>query len=210
MQQRIVSPELLDNLDSDDPAAIRSRRDLRVINRIMQGEKWILSQLTPMRDITRVIELGAGEGLLTRKMHTARPDITITAVDLAPRPPELPANIEWLQGDVLEIDHVYDGSTAIVANLFIHHFENVVLEKWSVKWSDAGAILLAEPHRSVTSIRLGWLMYPFVNHVTRHDMRVSIEAGFRLGEIHKLLGNHWQWQDDCNCVGSLRCKGVKR
>ncbi len=209
MEQRVVRPELLDELDSNDPAAIRSRRDLRVINRLMRGEQWIVNQLTPMRNITRVIELGAGDGILTRKMHAARPDIAITAVDLAPRPPDLPAGIKWLQKNVLEIDLACDGSTAIVANLFIHHFDNDVLESWSTKWRDAGAVLLAEPYRSTTSICLGWLMYPFVNHVTRHDMRVSIEAGFRPDEVQNLLGNNWKWEAGRNFPGSLRCKGVK-
>jgi 2-polyprenyl-3-methyl-5-hydroxy-6-metoxy-1,4-benzoquinol methylase len=210
MEQRVVRPELLDELDSDDPAAVRSRRDLCIINRIMRGEKWIVHHLTPMRGITKVIELGAGEGILTRKMHTARPDISITAVDLAPRPSGLPSDIEWQQTSVLEMDYACDDSTAIIANLFIHHFENNVVRALSQNWRDAGAILIAEPYRSIAFIRMGRLMYPFVNHVTRHDMKISIEAGFHPGELQKLLGDNWAWEEDWNFVGSIRCKGVRR
>ena len=47
---RQVLPELLDHLQADDPEAIRSRRDLRVINFLMGNERWILSSLLKNED----------------------------------------------------------------------------------------------------------------------------------------------------------------
>ena len=210
MNQRVITPELLDGLDSGDPDAIRSRRDLRVINQIMRGELWIVNQLKNMNNISKVIELGAGEGTLSRKIQKARPEVSITAVDLAPRPANFPAEIQWLQQDALELDDHYDASTAIVANLFIHHFDDDVIRTWSKTWTEAGAILLAEPYRSIRFVRMGKLMHPFVNHVTRHDMKVSIEAGFQSGDLPILLGDNWLWHEESNMFGSIRCKGVKR
>ncbi|MFK7911898.1 MAG: hypothetical protein AB8F34_15055 [Akkermansiaceae bacterium] len=210
MEKRVVQPELLDELDSNDPAAIRSRRDLRVINRIMRGDNWILKQLNELHNIERVIEIGAGEGILSRKILKAKPSMKITAVDLAPRPKGLVEEIEWRQESAIDFDYACDASTAIVANLFIHQFENDVLRSWGENWRGVGALLLAEPYRSIASIRMGRTMYPFVNYVTRHDMKKSIEAGFHPGEMQSLLGDYWAWEEDWNFVGSLRCKGVRK
>lgn len=210
MKQRVVRPELLDELDSHDPHAIRSRRDLRMINQIIRGENWILKNLKAQKQIQKVIELGAGEGTLCRKIHQTRPDITITAVDLAPRPTGLPVAIKWQQENILQTDLNYDESTAIVANLFLHHFQDDVIIQLSTTWNQAGMILLAEPYRSSSAIHMAKLLHPFINHVTRHDMKISIKAGFLLGEIPALLGNDLLWEENLNPLGSLRCKGVRK
>lgn len=63
--KRVVEPELLDELSSDDPAAIRSRRDLRMINWFMGNEGWIQRQI---EEGESMVELGAGTGELTGKL----------------------------------------------------------------------------------------------------------------------------------------------
>ena len=64
LMKREVRPELLDSLPGDDPEAVRSRRDLRLINFLMGNERWILRHV----DEGAVIELGAGSGDLTRRL----------------------------------------------------------------------------------------------------------------------------------------------
>ncbi|MCU0753184.1 MAG: hypothetical protein MUC40_09220 [Akkermansiaceae bacterium] len=50
MKSRIVEPEILDHLPHDDPAARRSRLDLRRINFLMGNERWILRVLGRLPD----------------------------------------------------------------------------------------------------------------------------------------------------------------
>ena len=70
MMNRIVTDETLDGLAEDDPAAMRSRRDLQRIHRVM-GTRGILvkalrslSASRPPGAPLRVLELGAGDGSL--------------------------------------------------------------------------------------------------------------------------------------------------
>ena len=82
---RLVAPEILDTLSPADPRAIRSRRDLRLINWFMRGESWILAQLEELAP-TKIIELGAGTGALTNRIAEKFPDVEVIGVDLMPRP----------------------------------------------------------------------------------------------------------------------------
>ena len=50
----------------------------------------------------RLIELGAGDGRLCRKVVAWFPTARVTALDLAPRPRDLPEGIAWRQGDLLD------------------------------------------------------------------------------------------------------------
>ena len=72
---RCVEAETLDHLREDDPRAIRSRRDLWRINRIM-GNTGIVDTLL-VRSLahppSRIAELGAGDGsLLLGSLNVAR------------------------------------------------------------------------------------------------------------------------------------------
>ena len=64
--QRIVAPELLDSMASDDPEAIRSRADLKFINRMMAGETWIIKEL---KKSTENIYVGASTKLQNNTKH---------------------------------------------------------------------------------------------------------------------------------------------
>jgi len=63
--KRIVEPELLDTLPSDDPRAAGSRRDLRRINAWMRNHAIMANALQTAgngRTPRQIIELGAGDG----------------------------------------------------------------------------------------------------------------------------------------------------
>src|SRR5687768_14919562 len=59
---RVVEAEILDQLPSAAEAAVRSRRDLARLNALMGHARLIRKHLAP--DITRVADLGAGDGSL--------------------------------------------------------------------------------------------------------------------------------------------------
>ncbi len=202
MVERVVKPEILDNLDATNPAAIRSRKDLRLINWCMRGESWILSQLESFDNLTKVVEVGAGDAQLTNKIKLKFPHIQIIACDLIDRPKHLHKEICWLVGDILDSD-CFDENTVVVANLFIHHLDDEALYRLSDKIRPCRALIMAEPHRYWFSKLLGYLTYPLVNNVTKHDMMVSIDAGFRFGELAGLIDLDWHW-DERAALGGIR------
>ena len=189
--ERLLEPELLDQLDPTDPEAVRSRRDLVWINRLMATEGWILSQLGKLVESTdTVIELGAGEGLLLSKVQRGFPKLRCLGYDLTPRPAELPGEIEWVSGDFMgKLDSMPLGDrTVVLANLILHHFDAADLERMREVFGQAGALLLVEPDRSKLSLWLERCILPFVGPVTRSDMMTSIRAGFAKGELEGIFG----------------------
>jgi hypothetical protein len=187
--KRVVIPELLDHLPADDPEAMRSRRDLRRINLLMGNERWVCRTVRQFPEAAGrgVVEIGAGDGILCGKLARLFPHATVAAYDLAPAPGDLDSRVEWHRGDVFAAPAPGAGGV-LVANLFLHHFEEdslAVLGRWFEKFD---VLVFNEPDRARLPRFLGWLMHPWINRVTRHDMHVSIRAGFTTGEISGLLG----------------------
>jgi hypothetical protein len=188
MKHRVVVPELLDHLPHDGPAARRSRIDLRRINFLMGNERWLIRSLKRLDGAvaSTLCEIGAGDGGLVSKVCRCFPKCRVIACDLAPRPAGLDEAVEWLAGDVFK--HPPAAGGVLLANLFLHHFEGHEMKRLGELCADHQVLLFNEPDRSHIASMLGMLLHPFVNHVTRHDMQVSIRAGFRRGEMAALLG----------------------
>jgi len=205
--ERIVKPEMLDSLEASDPAAIRSRKDLRLINWFMRGESWIISRLKNIEPFEKVIELGAGDGCLVEKIHEQFPSAQVVAIDLLDKPKHVSEEIVWEKGDVLESD-AFTSDAIVVANLFIHHLDAGELYTLGERLRPCQALIIAEPHRYWLSKCLGYLLFPVVNHVTRHDMMVSITAGFRFGELDGFLGMDRYWEEFA-ALGGIRAIASK-
>lgn len=216
--KRLVAPEILDGLSTEDPEAIRSRRDLRMINALMGNYRWIQKALVrfPNRP---VVELGAGDGGLLRLL--SRPQGTeerrLIGMDLVARPEGLESSIEWMESDVFDAlgspDFRLEGGV-VVANLFLHHFERGRLRELGAKiGKGTTALCVSEPLRSRLALMEGCLLFPLVNRITRHDMMVSIRAGFRPGELQGLLGlqeEHWVVEEQCSLLGAYRLLAWRR
>lgn len=200
--KRVVEPELLDALEADDPRAVRSRRDLRLINGLMGNERWILSQCLE----GGVVELGAGEGALTRKLAGRH---QVTGLDLQEGPAGL--DLPWVAGDLFETLPSVGGDT-VVANLILHHFQDADLARLGQLLRGRRRLVVVEPWRSRLSLLEGGLLWPLVNGVTRHDMMASIRAGFRKGELPRLLklGDDWQWREEVSLLGGIRVLAWRR
>jgi len=205
--QRLVEPELLDRLPADDPEAVRSRRDLRWINFLMDNERWLARQIAGLPSTRKgVWEIGAGEGRLLRRLASYHPEMPLTGCDLAQRPADLPERIVWRQGDVFDELPAASGGV-LVANLFLHHFDDPSLARFGSLLSGFDALCFNEPHRSSWAMAQGRLLLPFVGPVTRHDMLVSIRAGFRRGELPERLGlttGGWHVREETTWRGALR------
>lgn len=201
---RRLEPEWLDSLPPDDPGAVRARRDLRVINALMGNEGWILRQIAARPETAErgIVEFGSGDGHLLRRLARLGP---ATGCDLAPRPAGLPAEIDWRQGDLFTLTEPITGGL-LVANLVLHHFDEKGLRRIGGIAAGFETILFVEPHRSRGGLALARLLLPFMSEVTRHDMPVSIHAGFATGELARDLGlsSGWSVTESSHWRGSLR------
>jgi len=207
--QRKVEPEILDHLDANDERAVRSRKDLRLVNSFMRGEQWIIQQLKQLDvPFDTIIELGAGEGWLSNQIKTTFPNKAVVSLDLISKPSTAHEQIEWIQGDMMEYTGFTEGSV-VVANLFIHHLKQPELLRLSELISEVDAILLAEPYRANIPLIMGRCIFPLVNDVTRHDMIVSIRAGFQKNELPRILCPHFIWEESLGLFGGIRMQAVR-
>jgi hypothetical protein len=207
MMQRVVEPEILDNLAHDDPQAVRSRRDLRLVHFLMGNELWLLRVMKRHAAAAAegICEWGAGDGAFAARMADKFPDASITAVDLSPRPAGLDPRIVWHQGDLLAGAASHGG--LLVANMFLHHFEGPQLRQLGEMCCGFRVLVFNEPDRSRQALFWSTLLLPFVGQVTRHDMPVSIRAGFRRGELPAMLGlspDEWRIEETSTWRGARR------
>ncbi len=211
---RRVIPELLDELPADDPRALRSRRDLRVVNRIMGHAGMLAHALDAVatRQPLRLVELGAGDGTLLERLAQRRarrwPPAAVTVLDA--QPTVTPATLAALRGvgwtvEVIAAD-VFDWlerspaerDAIVLANLFVHHFEGERLTHLLRGIAaQAAAFVCCEPRRARLALLGSHLLWAIgCNDVTRHDAVVSVHAGFRERELtaawQRAAGTGWR------------------
>lgn len=207
---RIVQPELLDSLPAGNPEAAHSRSDLRRVNGWM-GHGRILTRALkslPATNVQRIVELGAGDGTFALSLATCLsprwPKVEITLLDqqniVAGQTLDGFRRVGWepcvVQTDVFDWFATTSQPTdLIIANLFLHHFEAARLRQLLQQAAARCSCFVAlEPRRHSIS-RLGcellWLIG--CNRVTRHDARVSVDAGFRQNELSSLWPSSSNW-----------------
>lgn len=208
---RTVRPEILDGLEPADPRAVRSRHDLQRVNRVI-GSCGILTRsmqrvLAHPRDTPlRLLELGAGDGSLAlrlaRRLAPLRPGAELTLLDR--QAPVTPATgtafallgwtlrtltadvIEWARAPTPQLPG--ERWDIILANLFLHHFEDERLrELLSAVAGRCDAFIACEPRRSLPAL-LGARLLPVlgVSADTRYDAVVSVRAGFQDSELSRM------------------------
>ena len=217
---RTVGIEALDNLATDDPAAMRSRHDLRRIHRAMGTQSIVLRAMRDMKVLRRkeaplrMLELGAGDGSLmlrvARGLAPAWSRVDLTLLDrqsLVERTTiEGYAELGWTA--VAEVADVLDWAEAcaasrwdmIVANLFLHHFDALQLRVLLAAVAARGDRFFAcEPRRDWLALAGSHLVGVIgANAVTREDAVLSVHAGFRGNELTAAWptqGIGWQLQE---------------
>lgn len=197
---RVLVPELLDSLPADHPDAIASRRDLRFLNAVMGNFRWLEKQLaTCAGGNAPIVEIGAGDGDFARRVCARNPDWAARyhALDLAPQPAVWPAGPTWHQADLWSDTGaaLLNRAGIVVANLVLHHFDDTSLRRLGSLLKNCQVILACEPCRREFHVWQGRLLFPILNRVTRHDIVVSIRAGFRGHELAEALGPSFANQD---------------
>ena len=208
---RIVQPELLDALPADDPRAIHSRRDLRRVNAWMRNHAIMAETLQSAANghtPKQIIDLGAGDGHFLRrvakKISPRWPDVSVTLLDNQKvAGMQTPASLmppgwhaEAVVADVFNWLPDAAGLDVVVANLFLHHFQDARLAELFRAVADRARLFVAiEPRRAPWPLfccRLLWLIG--CNAVTRHDAIVSVRAGFSGHELSALWPADHAWQ----------------
>jgi hypothetical protein len=221
---RVVGVEVLDGLLVTDPAARRSRRDLRRVHRVMRTRSIILGALRhvspPPAKATsfRVLELGAGDGDVmigvARTLGPHWPLVELTLLDRLALVDEETlaryATVGWVAEsrviDVLDWSAAQhrDGATErwdlIIANLFLHHFEGAPLAALlGAIAASTDRFIACEPRRSRVALAGSHLIGAIgANAVTRRDAVSSVHAGFRGKEITALWapqGAQWHLRE---------------
>ena len=206
--KRLVEPEWLDELPSDDPRAIRSRHDLLRVNAWMRHPSLMAGALQNGLNGPapgKIIELGAGDGnfLLTvaQIIATRWPDVNVTLLDLQKNvSAETLAALTGLgwRAEVLVADVFNwpptEGDVAI-ANLFLHHFADARLAELLRLISKRAKLFIAlEPRRAAWPLFCSRLLGAIgCNDVTRHDAVISVRAGFSGHELSTLWSDKANW-----------------
>lgn len=204
---RRVQNEALDHLPQTDPQAVRSRADLRRINRIMGTCSIMLRALRDLPRPARLIEFGAGDGTLmlrlAQRLAPGWPDVELTLLDrqhlLEPATLDGFEKLGW-QARVLAADmqQWIDAGSAdddsqrydlAIANLFIHHFDSRRLPPlFAAIARRADGFFACEPRRAWWPLMASHLVACVgANAVTREDAVLSVHAGFAGVE----MSAHW-------------------
>ena len=206
---RRVEREWLDDLPRNDPRAARSRRDLRVVNRIMghAGRIGEALQRNVRTATPRIAELGAGDGTLLLRVLQKSPQLgttEIVLVDIQPAVSDAAIAeyarcghrmtvaaadaVEWLGAQRSTFD-------AIIANLFLHHLERRDLEALLTRAAACSSLFIAcEPRRARLPLAASHMLgLVGCNNVTRHDAVLSVRAGFSGQELATLWPRKQGW-----------------
>ena len=209
---RRLETELLDVLPADDPAAVRSRRDLRRLNEVMLHPAIMARRMLrhSVEAPRRIIELGAGDGSLmlrlSRRLARHWSGVATILVDrqdiVTQETRQAISSLGWhedpITQDVFEYLAVAEPADIVIANLFLHHFQPPQITDIFTRCAKLAPIFIAlEPRRATLPLlgsRLIWLLG--CNHVSRHDAVASVRAGFRDGELSALWPNGQGWNFD--------------
>ena len=252
---RLVQPELLDELPPDDPRAMWSRHDLRRINAWMRNHavmaRALRKQLNGRSDGTQtaalfsdaeasgsrpraatpalhITDLGAGDGhfllRVAKRISSRWPGVRVTLLDNRQiadgQTPARFASLGWhaemVVADVFDWarkrsrrlragEWAEDQATGrqdagdpgvVIANLFLHHFDDVQLtELFRAVAGRARLFVALEPQRAAWPLfccRLLWAIG--CNSVTRYDAAVSVRAGFSGRELSALWPKDPGWE----------------
>lgn len=219
--ERVVEPELLDELSPKDGAALRSRRDIRRLNGLMGHPRIAASAISEtLRGCTkrRIVELGAGDGHLmlsvAERMRETGPGVEATLVDrldvLDPGVRERFDGLGWrIRTETADATEwlraaAPDSAEVVMANLFFHHFQpDALTEMLRLAARTARMVIALEPRRGRLPRFCGrFLWVAGCGPVTRNDGYVSICAGFAGRELTAL------WPDAANWELTERSSGL--
>ncbi len=208
---RLVEPEWLDELPSDDPDAARSRRDLCRVNVWMRHHDIMADALQNHLNGSSaeyIVELGAGDGnfllRVAQKISAHRPKVNVMLLDrqkiVQPQTLSSFESLGWhaeaVTADVFDWSHTRSLADVVIANLFLHHFDETRLVGLFRAIAGRARLLVAlEPRRARWPLFCSRLLWGIgCGPVTRHDAVLSVRAGFDGDELSRLWPADGGWQ----------------
>jgi hypothetical protein len=209
--KRLIQPEILDSLPPDDPRALRSRRDLHRVNSWMRNHSIMIGALKNHLDgpaPEQITEIGAGDGRfllrVAEKVSPRWPGVKAILIDrqkvVAPQTTAAFAKLGWraeaVVADVFDWPQTGAPDEVVIANLFLHHFDQARLAGLLRVISGRAKVFVAvEPRRFCSGFPGSQLLRLIgCSAVTRHDAAASIRAGFLAAEISALWPGKKNWQ----------------
>lgn len=215
---RTVQPELLDILPPNDPQAVHSRRDLVRVNQWMRNPMCLaaaIQQALPPQPLAFLTDLGAGDGTfllavarqLSRSNRATEPQATPVSATLLDIHRNVSATtlkaleaLGWhatpVVADVFDWQPTSGAREVVIANLFLHHFDDARLESLLRLISQRAELFIAiEPRRAPFPLFCSHLLGGIgCNAVTRHDAVVSVRAGFAGRELSARWPQPSKWR----------------
>jgi Methyltransferase domain len=209
--ERRIDAELLDLLPAGDPSAMKSRRDLKLLNVIMRNTHILAERIRQhwQGRIATLVDLGAGDGTaclaVARRLAPLWPDVSLTLLDrqelVSRSTTEEFERLGWRAeivvsdvSDYLRASH--DRPVDIIlANLFLHHFhDRRLIDLLHLISSKARLFVAVEPRRCWRSLAASRCVGMIgCNRVTRHDALASARAGFSGMELTHLWPSRGGW-----------------
>jgi 2-polyprenyl-3-methyl-5-hydroxy-6-metoxy-1,4-benzoquinol methylase len=214
MAHRTVAPEWLDQLPAQDPRAVQSRRDLRLLNFWMGNVRTmhtVLAGFCKAVSPMRLAELGAGDGTFFLRLARSlgRPPLGAKVFLVDQRPSVSSSTraacagmgwtVEIVAANVFEWLPAQERFDVLIANLFLHHFEPSALRVLlGLIGQNSRFMAACEPRRCALALTAGCLLRLLgCNVVTRHDAPISVRAGFRAGELSAAWpAPHWKLREE--------------
>lgn len=203
--KRVLVPELLDLLAAEDPRAIRSRRDLALINAVMGQSRIMAKALARFEPPRLLADLGGGDGRfllsVARRLKQWRDvkAVILDRQDIVSRQTRdglgaLGWSCEVVQGDIFETLPRL-APDIVTANLFLHHLQDLDLKQLQgFIAARARGFVACEPRRSSFALLGAYLVFALgANDVTRHDAVASVRAGFADRELSALWPRGGVW-----------------
>lgn len=207
-----LGPDLLDQMTSDDPRAIASRRDIKRINAVMFQDALMQSAIARggFDAPRRILDLGGGDATFTlkvaRRMKPAWRDVELVVVDrmnvvetkTTREFEQIGWNVRVVTTDVFAfLDQSGQAPFDLVlSNLFIHHFPAGELERLLAKIANSTAGFVAcEPKRSPLTVAGSAMLWAIgCTAVSVRDCVTGARAGFRDREIADAWPDQTSWQ----------------
>lgn len=204
---RVLTSEILDVLPPADPRALRSRRDLVLINAVMCQSRIMANALSAFAAPKLIADLGGGDGRfmlrVAKRLAKQWPGVTVMIADrraiVSVETRACYARLGWrcenLTGDVLETLPLIRPDI-VTANLFLHHLDDAALSQLlGLVARHTKAFVACEPRRSAFALLGARMVFALgANDVTRHDAVASVRAGFGGRELSGLWPAGADWR----------------
>jgi 2-polyprenyl-3-methyl-5-hydroxy-6-metoxy-1,4-benzoquinol methylase len=209
-EERARGLEFLDAPDSDPRLTAESYRFMKLVNRIGGGTRIVRQFLAaelkgqPRDQLIRILDIGAGGGdiplAILRWARRRGYQIEFTCVDFNAKALEMMQRaidrsggdgIRLVEADIFRYQPINNFDYAISSMTF-HHFTDVEIHRLITHLCGfvRKALLINDLHRNLLNHLVCSILVIPLDREIRHDALLSIQRGFKPGELRTILKEH--------------------